>query len=225
MNCNPGQLVAEDLALAGVNARPHVQADAANTVSDCERTTNCAGGTIESCTETVACVIDLSPPIALQLAAHDPVVVLEQIAPPPISELLCSAGGLHDVGEQNRGQYAIRVWPVSYAGQEFLNLVEDRILAADPRQMVITWQLHVFRAGDLACHPATSADIDVPIAGPVQDQGGDADHAQQFANVDCRIHATKRDRCSRARTHAQVARPPVSEALVCVRSQRGDVAA
>src|SRR6267378_6226795 len=132
MNRDPGQLVVEDLTFAGVNAGPHVEADSVKILPDCEGTTNRTGGSIERRAESVACVIDLSAPIALQLGSHHPVVLLEQIAPSTISQLRGTLSGVNDVGEQNGRQHPIGVWPSSNARQEFLHLVEDGVLTADP---------------------------------------------------------------------------------------------
>ena len=60
-------------------------------------------------------------------------VLPEQIPPSKISQLRRELSGLHYVREQNRGQDAIGVGPTPNPGEEFLDLVEDGVLVADPR--------------------------------------------------------------------------------------------
>src|SRR6266571_1283496 len=91
--------------------------------------------------------------------------------------------------------------------------------------MVVTAELDVFRVGDLARHPAAPANVDVSVAGPVQDQGWDADRAQQLTDVDSGVHAAQSDCGTRACAHAKVACPPVSEAIIRIRSKDFDVSA
>jgi hypothetical protein len=56
---------------------------------------------------------------------HDPVVVVEQVAPSTVAEQGGPFGGGDDVGEHDRGEHPLG-GTAAYAGDELLDLVEHR---------------------------------------------------------------------------------------------------
>jgi hypothetical protein len=92
-------------------------------------------------------------------------------------------------------------------GQELLGHGHHRVLVAEEGQMIIAGQLDQPGPGDALGHVAAGVHIDELVAGPVEQQGGHPDGAQQPANV----HRTQRhDRVvALGRRHGrQVEHPP-----------------
>jgi hypothetical protein len=50
-------------------------------------------------------------------------------------------------------------------------------------------QLDVFRSGDAFRHESGAVDVDIEVAGAVQDQRRDANRRKDVADVDLRVHA------------------------------------
>ena len=46
------------------------------------------------------------------------------------------SGGIHDVGEQHRGQHSVSWVLVPMSGQELLNLAGDRLHVTDKRNVI-----------------------------------------------------------------------------------------
>jgi hypothetical protein len=62
-----------------------------------------ASRTFESGEESVAGGVDFAPVAPLELLPHEPIVLLEQITPPPIAELPGYRHRFHDVREEDSG--------------------------------------------------------------------------------------------------------------------------
>ena len=82
------------------------------------------------------------------------VVRLEQLAPATVAELGRAFGGAHDVGEQHGRQHPVRLGAAAHAGEELLDLVEDRVGVAHEGQVIVARELDVLRAGDVLGHVA-----------------------------------------------------------------------
>src|SRR5512133_3067365 len=181
-----------ELALAGVQARAHVEADAANVFDDRARATDCSRRPVEGGEETVAGRVDLDAPKALEIATHDLVVLLEQIAPAAIAKLTCSIRRADDVGEQDRGEHSIRGDGLSDARQEFLDLVQD-VVAVDEGKVVLSRELHVTRAFDVAREPARVLDGADLVADAMDDERRGCDRRDDVPNIDLERHAHEGD--------------------------------
>src|SRR5262245_13883079 len=73
-----------------------------------------------------------------QLPPHDGVVLLEQLAPIPISQLHRSFRRVNNVSEEDRRQDAIRFRAMANAGKKFFDLIEERVHISHPRGMILT---------------------------------------------------------------------------------------
>jgi hypothetical protein len=77
-------------------------------------------------------------------------VVLQQIAPAPVTEALGVLGRSDDVGEQDGGEAPVEVGGPARPGEELLDLVEHRVGIAEVRERVFAGQLDVLRVRDPA---------------------------------------------------------------------------
>ena len=93
-------------------------------------TADCAGRPVERGEEAVAGRAHLAAAEAAELAADRRVVLLQQVAPAAVAELGGVLGRVDDVGEEDGGQHTVGRRMGPYAGQELLDLIEDRAIAA-----------------------------------------------------------------------------------------------
>src|SRR5262245_25806837 len=107
MDRDPADLLAHDLALAGVEAGPDFEPQRSDAVRYGAGATNGARWAIESRQEPVASGVDLATPEADKLAAHQAVVTVEQIVPAPVAEACRLLGRADNVGEQHGREHAI----------------------------------------------------------------------------------------------------------------------
>ena len=63
---------------------------------------------------------------------------IQKIAPCTIAETRRVLGRINDVGKKHRRQNTIGFRDRSRSGKKFLNLINHRVLIADPWQMVFT---------------------------------------------------------------------------------------
>src|SRR5262249_49318454 len=177
LRCNAGSRVhgdptygaARDLALAGVNACANVEPERLQRVADRARRADRPARTVKRREEPVACRVDL---VAAKPHEHAPdrgMVLVEQLSPAPVAELRCAAGRVDDVREEQRRQHAVRVGNRADAGEELLDLVEQLVDAADPRDVIVAGKLDETCTGDLACNPSALLDVSVAVAGSVED--------------------------------------------------------
>ena len=99
---------------------------------------------------------------------------VEQLAPAPVAELGRQLRRADQIREEHGREHAVRLGAVPDAGHELLDLVEHRVLVADPRQVVVARQLDVLRAVDALGEIAGAFDRHGAIAGAVQDERRDA---------------------------------------------------
>jgi hypothetical protein len=121
MHCDAADLVADQLALAGVKSSADVDAEVANVVAHRESATDRARGPIESSQEAVSGGVHLAAAKALELPPHQLVVSSDEVVPVVIAEPRGSLGRSDDVGEENRRQDSIGLVLVMGAGQEELD--------------------------------------------------------------------------------------------------------
>ena len=153
-----------------------------------------AGGAVEGGEEPVARGVDLAAPEAAELAADEVVVSLEEVAPAAIPEGGGLLRGADDVGEEDGGEHPVGLGAVPDAGQELLDLVEDRVRVVRPGQVIDAGQLDEPGSRDLLGHVAAAADRERPIAGAVEDERRHADRWQHVADVDLGVHLEQRQR-------------------------------
>ena len=138
----PRDLVAAELALAGVQARAHVEAERATHVRDRPRAADRARRPVEGGEEPVAGRVDLAPAEALELATHERVVALEQLAPAAVAEL-ARARSVEPTMSVNRTVASTRSGSarLAHAGEELLDLVEHVVRRSPSSDVVVAGQL------------------------------------------------------------------------------------
>jgi hypothetical protein len=70
----------------------------------------------------------------------------QQVRPSAVAQLGGSPRRIDDVNEKDRSKDAIRFGSMAHASQEFLDLVDERVLVADEREMVVSGQFYKFGA-------------------------------------------------------------------------------
>src|SRR5262249_60806357 len=93
-----------------------------------------AGGAVERADEAVAGGVALLAAEALELAPHQRVVALEELAPLAVAEPRGEGGRADDVGEEQGGEDAVRLRRGADTGQELLHLTKQGIRFTSPRQ-------------------------------------------------------------------------------------------
>ena len=149
----------------------------------CAQRTACDGAPANDDEERVADRLDLAAAEAVDLAADDRVVGHEQVAPAGVAEPGGVAGRADDVAEQDRQQLALRR-AAPAAGEELLDLAEQRGAVADARQVVDALELDVPRAGDVLGDVARVAHVDQAVAHAVEDQRRHAEVGELGADVE-----------------------------------------
>ena len=102
---------------------------------------------VEDDQEAVADRLDLAPVEAVDLVADRGVVRGQEVGPLGVAELRCAVGRADDVGEEDGQQRAVGR-PPPHAGQELLDLGDQRVGVADARHVVDAVELDEARAGD-----------------------------------------------------------------------------
>ena len=162
---------------------------------------------VERGEEAVAGRVDLVAAEALELAAHDEWCASSrsrQRRSP--SSAACSVEPTMSV---NRTVASTRSGSgaAADAGEELLDLVEQRVLVADPRQVVVAGQLDEAARRGSARRGSGRPRRNGAVAGAVEDERRHADRRQDVADVDLGVHPRQRDGRAGARAHAQVASP------------------
>ena len=97
---DPGDFLADSLALAGVQPRSHFESDLVELVTDGAGAVDRACGAVEGGEEAVAGRVDLMASEAAELASDRVVVALEQFALGAVAERGCLFARADDVGEE-----------------------------------------------------------------------------------------------------------------------------
>src|SRR5206468_3485570 len=112
-------LVLHELALAGMEAGPYVQAELIEALADRTRARNRPGRAVEGGEEAIAGRVHLIAAKAAELDANSLVVVLQQLAPRAVAELGRPGRRADDVGEKHGGEHAVRLgsepWALAHA--------------------------------------------------------------------------------------------------------------
>jgi hypothetical protein len=86
-------LIGAALDLAGVETGANLQAETAHAVADGAGARHRAGRAVETGKDPVPRGVHFASPKALDLAAHEPVVLLEKIVPLPVAEIRADGDG------------------------------------------------------------------------------------------------------------------------------------
>ena len=109
---DPADVVAADLALAGVQPGAHLDAERLHRVANRHGAADRSLRTVEHREEAITRRVHLAAPEAVELCADDGVVRVEQRMPVAVADLRSPARRVHDVGEKHRGENPI----VGYVG-------------------------------------------------------------------------------------------------------------
>jgi hypothetical protein len=138
VNGHPGHVISSYLDLSCVQPYPHRDPQGVHSISDGTGTLDRTSGSVEGGQEAISRVVDLAAPEAFGLAPDQLVVAVEQVPPAPISKLGSTLCRPDNVGEKHGGQNPIRVWGMTGAGQEFLDLSHRGVTVTDEDQIVLT---------------------------------------------------------------------------------------
>ena len=112
---------------------------------------------------------------------------------------------------EHRGQDAHGGRSMAGERHEVSDFVEDLILVADKRQVVLTGKLHEPRSGNPRRQVTSLFHFEAPIAPAVNDQRRHLNGRQEIPDVDPGIHPGQRNRRAGARAHPQVRGPPFAK--------------
>ena len=141
---------------------------------------------VEGGEHAVAGAADRAPAVDGDLLVDDAVVAGDQVVPAPVAEPRRVLGRADDVGEHDRRQDPVRIADAARAGDELLDLVEQRVRVADEVDVVVAGQLDVARARYVLGQVAGVGDVDQAVAAAVHDQRRDPDRRKHRAHVDAR---------------------------------------
>ena len=154
---DPPDIGIGQLDLARVQAGAHLQADGADGLADSRGASDRSGRSIEDGQEPVAGRLDLAAAVSVQLGPYGEVMRRKERSPTLVAELGSTAGGVDDVREEHGREDAIRVLPWSNTSHELLDVGEQALLVACPRQVLVSRQLDVAGARDVLGEVAASA--------------------------------------------------------------------
>jgi hypothetical protein len=160
MHRDPGHLAVHQLALARVQAGAHLQSQLRHGLDDRVRTADGPRRPVEGREEAVSGCVHLRSAEADELAADELVVALEEVAPGAVAERGRLLAGADDVGEEHRGEHAVRLGlvPPGFPSldQELLDRTQVRLRVAGERRVVGARKLDVPRALDETRRAPTS---------------------------------------------------------------------
>ena len=184
---DPADVVAADLALAGVQPGAHLDAERLHRVADRHGAADRSLRAVEHREEAVARRVHLAAPKAGELGPDDGVVRIEQRMPVTVTDLRGPARRVHDVGEQHRGENPIIGHFGLLAGEELGDLLEG--LAPSRFNVVVpvaARQLNIFRAGYVLGDVPALRGRDDRVLGVVDDQRWHADCRKDRPHVQFR---------------------------------------
>ena len=104
---------------------------------------------VEGDEEAVTGGLDLAAAVAVEPLTDKRLLLLEQIAPAPITDLGRALGRGDDVGEDDGRQDSVEAGDRAHAGDELLDGRQRSLRVADPGEMVDALELDVAATGDL----------------------------------------------------------------------------
>ncbi len=146
----------------GVQSGPHLESELAHRLDDGAGTPDRPCRPVETGEEAIACGVHLPAAEARELAAHDRMVVLEQLTPGAIAERGSTLTRADNVGEKHGREDALRFGllpspSLPDPGQEPLDLSDDRFAVSHPGKVISPGELDVDgRLGSGLPQPARS---------------------------------------------------------------------
>jgi hypothetical protein len=119
-------VITANLALAGVQPGPHLDAERLDCVANRHGAADRSLRAVEHREEAIARRVHLAAPKASELRSDDGVMRVKQGVPVAVADLRCSARRVHDVGEEDGGENPIIGDLGMVAGEEFGDLLEGR---------------------------------------------------------------------------------------------------
>ena len=168
---DPADVIAADLALAGVQPGAHLDAERLHRVADRHRAADRPLRAVEHREEAVARRVHLAAPKASELRPDDGVVRIKQRMPVTVAHLRGPARRVHDVGEQHRGEHPIIGHVGLLAGEELGDLLEGLAPRFDEVENVAPRQLNVFRARYVIGDVLAPLGRDERVVGVMDDEG------------------------------------------------------
>src|SRR5439155_12347902 len=108
VNGQAAEVIADELALPGVEPSPQLDSQLAGLPTDRARTSDRARGAVEAHEEAITRLLYLAAPEARELCADQRVVALAQLSPRAVAKLGGTPGGIDDVSEKHRRKHADR---------------------------------------------------------------------------------------------------------------------
>ncbi len=112
------------LDLSGVHSGADLQVEPRQLVDEACGARHRPSRTVECRKATVPQQLYLATPVPLDRATHDPIVLGQEIEPTFVTERRRPRRRVHDVGEQDGGEYPTRGRCVALAGEELLDVIE-----------------------------------------------------------------------------------------------------
>src|SRR5207253_1400894 len=125
---------------------------------------------VEGGQESVARRLDLPAAETAERLPDGSLMTLEQLTPAAIAELRGGAGGVDDVGEQDRREHPLGLRRVATPRQELLHLTKGDLRALVPDGVIVAGQLHELGVRYVLGQPATVPDVDQAVMAPVEDE-------------------------------------------------------
>ena len=116
--------------LASVAAGADAQTELANR---CAQGLGAADGPrrpVEGRQQAIPRGVDVPAPVPFDLPPRELVMLADKLGPAGVANLGQPLGRADDVGEQDGRKDAVQAWPVPPAGQECLDLIDDRVHVA-----------------------------------------------------------------------------------------------
>jgi hypothetical protein len=141
------------------------------------------------------------------------VVPGQQVPPGAVAEPRSELGRAEG-GEQHRGEHAVGLGTAADAGQELLDLVQDRRRVTRPHHVIGAWQLDEPGAGDPIRDVPPLVDIDAGVVRSIDQDGRTPDRRRDLADVDLGVHAQRGCGRLRAGGLTKISTDPALEDLV-----------
>jgi hypothetical protein len=124
----PSEVVASDLALAGVESDTDFDSQVACGFADGLGAANGPRRTVKGCDKAVACSVDLVATKASELLAHGSIVSIQGQTPALVAERRGLRGRSNDVGEEHGGEDPVDGDHGPLAREELSNLVKELVI-------------------------------------------------------------------------------------------------
>src|SRR5215213_4173722 len=125
------RLAVDQLALAGVDPGAHVETESLRALDELQRAPDRPRGAVEAGEEAVSGGVDFRAAVALQLPADERPLLREQLAPAPVAELGGSLGRADEIGEEERGENAVRNVARRGSTEEVLDGLQREVVLHD----------------------------------------------------------------------------------------------